>query len=117
MANTFKTVTKASVSTSSGSPTTIYTVPSATTSIVLGMMLSNKHSASINVTVNLTSTTNNGGAAQNADVHILRLVPIENGSALEIMSGQKYVLQTGDAIKVFAGNANIDVILSFMEIT
>ena len=35
----------------------------------------------------------------------------------EIMSGQKYVLQTGDAIKVHADNANIDVILSFMEIT
>ena len=117
MANTFKTVTKSSVSTSSGTPTTIYTVPSSTTSIVLGMMLSNKHSASVNVTVNLSSSTTNGGASQNSEVHVLRLVPVENGSSLEIMSGQKYVLQAGDAIKVFAGNANIDVILSFMEIT
>ena len=117
MANTFKTVTKSSVSTDSANPTTIYTVPSATTSIVLGMMLANKHSASINVTAKLSSTTTNGGASQNAEVNVLSSVPVENGSALEIMSGQKYVLQTGDVIKVFAGNANIDVILSFMEIT
>lgn len=117
MANTFKTVTKSSVSTSSGSPTTIYTVPSATTSIVLGLMLANKHSASINVNGILSSSTTNGGASQNADVHLLTSVAVENGSSLEIMSGQKYVLQTGDAIKVHADNANIDVILSFMEIT
>ena len=117
MANTFKTVTKASVSTDSANTTTIYTVPSATTSIVLGMMLANKHSASINVTVKLSSSTSNTGAAQNADVQLLTSVAVENGSSLEIMSGQKYVLQTGDAIEVFAGNANIDVILSYMEIT
>ena len=117
MANTFKTVTKSSVSTNSGSQTTIYTVPSATTSIVLGMMLVNKHSASVNVTLNLNSSTTNGGAPQNVNVHILKAVPVENGSSLEIMSGQKYVLQTGDAIKVYADDANLDVILSFMEIT
>jgi len=117
MANTFKTVTKSSVSTSSGTPTTIYTVPSSTTSIVLGLMLPNKHSGNVSVTVVLSSSTTNSGASQNADVNVVKDVVIENGSSLEIMSGQKYVLQTGDAIKVFAGNTNIDVILSFMEIT
>ena len=117
MANTFKTVTKSSVSTNSGSPTTIYTVPSSTTSIVLGLMLANKGASSFDVSAVLSSSTTNGGASQNADVHLLTSVAVENGSSLEIMSGQKYVLQTGDAIKVFASDSNIDVILSFMEIT
>ena len=44
-------------------------------------------------------------------------VVIENGSSLEIMSGQKYVMQTGDILKVYADNANADAVLSFMEIT
>lgn len=80
-------------------------------------MLANKLNASVDVTAILSSSTTNGGASQNADVQLLTEVPVETASSLEIMSGQKYVLQTGDAIKVYADNANIDVILSFMEIT
>ena len=51
MANTFKTCTVSGVSTTSGTPTTIYTVPNATTTVVLGLMLSNKHSGNVSVTV------------------------------------------------------------------
>lgn len=117
MANTFKTCTVSGVSTNSGTPTTIYTVPNATTTVVLGLMLSNKHSGNVSVTVVFSSTTTNSGASQNADVNVIKDVVIENGSSLEIMSGQKYVMQTGDILKVYADNANADAVLSFMEIT
>ena len=44
-------------------------------------------------------------------------VHLDDGTSLELLSGQKYVLQATDAIKVYADNANLDVTLSFMEIT
>ena len=117
MANTFKVVTKSSVATSSGSPTTIYTVPSATTSIVLALLIANKHTSSIKVSVVISSDTTNSGASQNADVNAIKDVHLDDGTSLELLSGQKYVLQATDAIKVYADNANLDVTLSFMEIT
>ena len=53
MANTFKVKTKLSVTSSSGSPDTIYTVPSATTSVIVGLTLANTSasSAAIKATV------------------------------------------------------------------
>ena len=60
MANTFKVVTKPSVSADSSSPTTIYTVPSSTTSIVLALLVANKHTSSIKATVQIVSTTASG---------------------------------------------------------
>ena len=42
-------------------------------------------------------------------------VNIDDGNSLEIMSGQKYILNTTDLLKVYADNANIDVVLSYME--
>ena len=118
MANTFKVVTKSSVATSSGSPTTLYTVPhtggrysTATVSVVLALLIANKHTSSIKVTVLISSDTDNDGASANADVHL------DDGTSLEMMSGQKYVLQATDSLKIYADNANLDVTLSFMEIT
>jgi len=120
MANTFKVVTKSGVSASSGSPTTIYTVPSSTTSIVLALLVANKHTTSIKATVQIVSTTaqaTTGGGADNGTVNVIKDVSIEEETSLEIMAGQKYVLMTGDILKVYGDNANLDVTLSFMEIT
>ena len=120
MANTFKVVTKSSVATSSGSPTTIYTVPSSTTSIVLALLIANKHTSSIKVTVQIESDTasgTTGGGANNATVNVIKDVHLDDGTSLELMSGQKYVLMTTDVLKIYADNANLDVTLSFMEIT
>ena len=124
MANTFKVVTKSSVATSSGSPTTLYTVPhtggsysTATVSVVLALLIAYKHTSSIKVTVLISSDTNNDGASANADVNVIKDVHLDDGTSLELMSGQKYVLQATDAVKIYADNANLDVTLSFMEIT
>ena len=122
MANTFKVVTKSGVSDTSGSPTTIYTAPSSpsTTSIVLALLVANKHTTSIKATVQIESDTasgTTGGGANNATVNVIKDVSIEEETSLEIMSGQKYVLMPTDVLKVYADNVNLDVTFSYMEIT
>ena len=118
MANTFKVITKPTISTDSSSPTTIYTVPGSTTTIILALMLTNKTTTSIDATVVLDSNTAVGGAgATNAAVNLIYQIPIDDGNSLELLAGQKYVLQTTDILKIYADNANLDVTLSFMEIT
>tara|TARA_Y100000589_G_scaffold332132_1_gene389576 strand:- start:5584 stop:5940 length:357 start_codon:yes stop_codon:yes gene_type:complete len=118
MANTFRVVTKSGVATDSSSPTTLYTTPASTTSIVLALLISNKHTTSIKATVVVSSdTTVTGAGSTNADAHIIKDVSIEEETSLEIMSGQKYVLATTDILQVYADNANLDVVFSFMEIT
>ena len=59
MANTFKVVTKAGVT----SADVIYTVAGSTTTVVLGLIIGNTTSSSINATVTLgTDTGNRSGA-------------------------------------------------------
>ena len=122
MANTFKVVPKSGVSDTSGSPTTIYTAPSSpsTTSIVLALLVANKHTTSIKATVQIESDTasgTTGGGANNATVNVIKDGSIEEETSLEIMSGQKYVLMPTDVLKVYADNVNLDVTFSYMEIT
>ena len=57
MANTFKIKTNDAMPSSSGTPLTLYTVPSTTTSVVLGLLLCNIHTAEVNVSVKIESDT------------------------------------------------------------
>ena len=110
MANTFKLKTKAGVTTLA----TVYTVPSSTTAIVLGCLLGNTTANSINCTVTVSSDTSD--TETNADVELVTTTPIPGNSTLELLSGNKVVLQTTDLFKVF-GSGAVDVCLSIMEIT
>ena len=110
MANTFKLKTKAGVTTLA----TVYTVPGSTTAIVLGLMIGNTTSSAITATVTLSSDTSD--TETNADVELITTTPIPGNSSLEIMSGNKIVLQTTDLLRVF-GSGAVDVCLSIMEIT
>ena len=110
MANTFKLKTKAGVTTLA----TVYTVPSSTTAIVLGCVIGNTTSNSVNTTVTVSSDTSD--TETNADVEILTTTPIPGTSSLEIMAGNKIVLQTTDLFRVY-GSGAVDVCLSIMEIT
>ena len=110
MANTFKLKTKAGVTTLA----TVYTVPSSTTSIVLGMMIGNTTANAITSTVTLSSDTSD--TETNADVELVTTTPIPGNSTLELLSGNKIVMQTTDYIRVF-GSGAVDVTLSIMEIT
>ena len=110
MANTFKLKTKAGVTTLA----TVYTVPGSTTAIVLGLMIGNTTSSAITSTVTVSSDTSD--TETNADVELITTAPIPGNSSLEIMAGNKIVLQTTDLFKVYATGA-VDVCLSIMEIT
>jgi hypothetical protein len=111
MANTFKTKTFDGSSTNADTLMSVYTVPSSTTTIVLGLTLANLTSNTIEVTV--TYTNNDGD-----NVNITKLAQIPGKASLEIMSGNKYVMETSDILKVKSSAANsLDTTLSIMEIT
>ena len=118
MANTFKTVTHTAMSNSAGTPETLYTVPSSTTTVVIGLTLCNITTSSVLIDVHLESDTTNTGQAQNADIHLAKDVPIAVGSSLELLTGGKYVLQATDVLKIDSNvNGAVDVSLNIMEIT
>ena len=119
MANTFKVVTFAAEPNSAGTPYTVYTTPSSTTTIILGLVLSNIHTSQITTEVELVSTTSGGGrAAQNGTSFIIKDAPIPVGSSLELLAGNKVVLETGDLIRVDCSVADkLSGTLSIMEIT
>ena len=117
MANTFKLVTKANVT----SADVIYTVAGSTTTVVLGIMVGNTTTGQITATVSLASDTSSRAGANNEANQTVELVtnaPIPAGGSLETLGGGKLVLQTTDVLKVTSDTASsIDVALSIMEIT
>ena len=115
MASTFKVVTKAGVT----SEDVIYTVASSTTTVVLGIMLGNTTTSQTTATVTLSSDTSNRAGANNEanqDVELVTNAPIPAGSSLELLSGNKVVMETTDVLKLTASGAT-DIALSIMEIT
>jgi len=115
MANTFKVITKAGVT----SEDVIYTVASSTTAVILGLVLGNTTGSQITGTVTLSSdTANRSGANDEANqaVELVTNAPIPSGSSLELLAGNKVVMETTDALKLTASGAT-DIALSIMEIT
>ena len=118
MANTFKTISKAGVSNSSSSPTTIYTVPASTTTVVLGILCVNTTSSSVKVSILLESDTANTGGGTNQNITLAKDILIPSGSSLEFMAGQKYIVQATDVIKAYSVSSNsVDISFNYMEIT
>ena len=116
MANTFKVKTNGAMPASAGTPLTLYTVPSSTTTIVIGLMLCNIHTTSVTVDVQLVSDTSD--TETNETVLLAKDVTIPNGSTLELLTGGKVVLQTTDVLKIDCSvTAKIDATLSILEIT
>ena len=108
MANTFKLKTKANVGVSTSN---VYTVPSATTTVVIGVTLANTSGSSINVGIGVTR-------ASTDDVKLMKNVPIPQGSSFEFMAGNKVVLETTDTLTAESDVSNsLDVALTIMEIT
>ena len=102
MANTFKNYTSASVGTGA---TTTYTVPSATTAIMMGCNLANRTASQIAVDV------------QVAGVYLVKGAPIPANSALGVLDG-KIILEATDTVVVTSDTASsADVIVSVLEQT
>ena len=115
MANTFKTITKAGVT----SADVIYTVASSTTTVLLGIMIGNTTTSQITVTVSLASDTSNRAGANNEANQTVELVtnaPVPVGGTLELLAGNIVVMETTDALSL-TSSAAADIILSVMEIT
>ena len=116
MANTFKVKSNAAMPTSSGTPLTLYTCGASGGAVVLGLVLANVHTSSVTASVKLESNTND--TETNENVFLVKDVPIPTGSSLELLSGNKVVLQNTDVLKIDCGtSAKIDATLSIMEIT
>ena len=108
MANTFKLKTKANVGISTEN---IYVVPSATTTVVIGITLANISGSGAVVGVGITRPSAD-------DVKVLKNVAIPQGSTLEFMQGNKVVLEATDTLTVNSDtNNSIDASLTIMEIT
>ncbi len=119
MANTFKVVSHDVMPASSGTPEDLYTAPASTTTIILGMVLSNVHTSQVTATVKLVSDTSGGGrTATNTTTFLLKDAPIPVGASLEILAGNKVVLETTDKIQIDCSVADkVSVTMSIMEIT
>jgi len=111
MANTFKNAFAADVNHSAY--VDLYTAPGATTTVILGLAICNKLGSSVDVTVQLQDTS-----ASNADFQVLDTVSVPGRTTLEVLSGQKYIMEATDVLRVKSGTASaLDVSLGIMEIT
>jgi len=121
MANTFKVVTFAAEPASAGTPYVMYTVAGSTTTVVLGLVLTNINTTSVTAEVELVSDTanrNGNNNAVNTTSFLVKDVNIPAGSSLEILSGGKVVMETTDVLKIDCSVADkLSGTLSIMEIT
>ena len=138
MANNFKVITFAAepASTSDGSEYHVYTAPSSTTTVVIGLILTNIHTsqvtakvllesdtsgdatASASQTNNIGAGTGSGSSNANTTAVLLNDAPIPVGSTLELLSGGKVIMQPTDTITVSCSVADkLSGALSIMEIT
>jgi len=102
--NTFKNAQATNITTA----TTIYTAPSAKTSILLELDVANTTTAVVQTSVQVTDTSATSTA------YLVKDAPIPSGSALQVIAGQKVILETGDLIKVTSSGA-VDVVASILE--
>ena len=122
MANTFRVITFAAEPNSAGTAYTVYTVPSSTTTVVIGLRLANLHGSTVTAEVELVSdtatSTNSGAAANNTTSFLVKDAPIPAGGALDVLGTSKIILHTTDVIKVDCSVADkLSGTLSVMEIT
>ena len=116
MANTFKVKTNGAMPASAGTPLTLFTGKTSTTTVVIGLILCNIHTTSVTADVQLVSDTSD--TETNETVLLAKDVSIPAGSSLELLTGGKVVVQATDVIKIDCSvTAKIDATLSILEIT
>ena len=121
MANTFKVVTFAAEPASAGTPYKMYTTAGSTTTVILGLILTNIHTSAVTVEVELVSDTANRNGANNVangTAFLVKDVSIPAGSSLELLSGGKVVMEATDELKIDCSVADkLSGTLSIMEIS
>ena len=110
MAETFKNASLVNVNNSADA--TLYTAPSGATSIVLGVAIANKTGAEVTAKIKFTDTS------ASTTTELLSDVAIPGNKTLEVLAGQKYILEAGDILSVRAGSASaLDITLGVLELT
>ena len=110
MANTFKNAWSKEVNHSAAE--TVYTAPATATSILIGLTLTNKGASDITATVTLRDNS------ATTDIVFLNAVTIPKNTALEVMRGNKIVMETGDIVKILCNTEDVlNAFLSVLEIS
>ena len=99
MANTFKNYTGTATTTGA----TIYTVPSATVGVIIGLTLANKSASAETVSVQLGTT------------YLVKDAPLPVGSTLSPLDGKVIGEATDTIVATAANNSAVDVIVSVLE--
>ena len=102
--NTFKNAQGTNIT----SVTSIYTAPSLKTSILLELDIANTTASVVQTSVQVTDTS------ASSTSYLVKDAPIPTGSALQVISGQKVILEAGDIIKV-TSNGAVDCVASILE--
>ena len=113
MANTFKQATKSGLVTTviSNSGTNILTAGGSSTLILLSALVANKTSSSANVDIYLKPSSGD-------EVYFLKAVPVPAGSSLELISGSKIILESGDVLRARCDTASAaDLTVSYLDQT
>ena len=84
LANNFKLKTNWAMPASAGTPLTLYTCPSSTTTVVIGLTIANTATSQITGDIKLDEQTN---------IFLAKNLPIPAGSSFEYMIGNKIILQ------------------------
>ena len=94
-------------------PTTAYTSPSATKSIIIGGTFANNTSNSVNLSVEIYDSS--VGVTSTGSVAIASKIPVPSGSSFVISDTGKTLLESADELKVYCDSeAAIDVSLSIL---
>ena len=94
-------------------PTTAYTSPSATKSIIIGGTFANNTQNSVNLTVEVYDTS--VGVTSTGSAAIASKIPIPAGSSFVISDTGKTLLEAGDELKVYCDTTDaVDVSLSIL---
>jgi hypothetical protein len=93
------------------STTNVLSAGASATLILLSAMVSNKTGSSANVDVYLVTNTGD-------DVYLIRNAPVPAGSSLEIISGNKIIMESSDVLRARADTATaLDIAVSYLEQT
>tara|TARA_X000001382_G_scaffold16883_1_gene10575 strand:- start:870 stop:1199 length:330 start_codon:yes stop_codon:yes gene_type:complete len=109
MANTFKNKVYNGANTSANANMNVYTTPASTTTVVIGLTLSNTTTSQITADIKLSA---------GQTVHLAKNIPIPAGSSFEFMAGNKVIMEATNTITTSSDTADsLDTVLSIMEIT
>jgi hypothetical protein len=94
---------------SAATETTIYTVPTANTTIVSSLRVTNRSAS----TTSLAVTAYPGGGA--TGYAALRNYALPPNQTMDIFSGVPFVMETADVLKVSSSQATVDFYMSYIE--